>query len=89
MSEPDATGFMWLIREHPDILPPAPYEMTPQLMDRRRLGEVHPCAKCGELATHVIVANSPVHPEDGERWLDLCTKHYTWLLRTVHLGGDR
>jgi hypothetical protein len=78
-------AFMFLVREHPSILHPAPPFVTAGQI-RERESETHPCSLCGKLAEWVIVADSPIHPEEGKRWLDLCSEHNDSVRTACYLG---
>jgi hypothetical protein len=63
----NATGLLYLIRDNPTLLDPAP-DNDVAAMDRRKMDEVHSCLGCGKPARCAVVAETEV----GPRWLDLC-----------------
>lgn len=71
----DMVAAVQMVEQHPDLLEPAPLATTAMQMEHRRLDEVHPCFACPERATRVIVVTTSL----GQRWLDLCAKHYDAL----------
>ncbi len=64
----NATGLLYLLRDEPTLMDPAPPDVDAQAMDRRRDDETHPCLGCGNPAQCAVVADTKL----GPRWLDLC-----------------
>jgi hypothetical protein len=64
----NATGLLYLLRDEPTLMDPAPADVDVPAMERRKLDEVHTCLGCGNRARCAVVADT----ELGPRWLDLC-----------------
>jgi hypothetical protein len=64
----NATGLLYLLRDEPTLMDPAPADVDAQAMERRRHDEAHTCLGCGTDARCAVVADT----EMGPRWLDLC-----------------
>jgi len=75
----DSDGLLFLLQAEPTLLPPAPDDWDAPSVYLRRLGEVHPCVRCGERATYAHIAATDL----GPRWLDLCGPCVRWLQRHV------
>ncbi len=64
----NATGLLYLLRDEPTLMDPAPADVGVEAMERRKVDEVHTCLGCGGPAHCAVVADT----ELGPRWLDLC-----------------
>lgn len=67
---------LYLIRDNPTLLDPAPHDWDVQAMERRRDDEVHKCFRCWGRSRMPLV----VETSEGPRWLDVCfgCYHEVW-----------
>lgn len=71
-----ADRFLVLLRDNPTLLDPVTGIGDGAEMTRRSRDEVHSCVRCGARPATALIASTLL----GERWLDLCMEHYSWIL---------